>query len=436
MWIGVDDTDGPRGGCTTFVLTEIVRVARAMGYDLIGLPRLVRLNPNVPYKTRGNGALAARFGHGRGRPREIGRIQGRPVFAHPRGGELGPSEQLELERAAWKIILERSGPPAESDPGMVASRSPIDPRLYRSGVAEMVPIADARRAIRRAGGAFRHRGSARGLVGAAAAIAWPGRRRTYELLAYRHPDRIGGPRRISASSVRRAQRADPSLFLCFDPRTRRLLVAPHTGCPILYGLRSTRLDGLPEARRRVRSEPVDRWLVFQSNQGTGDHLRNRRSRDWPRFAAGFVDGTVRSSPESLPGGHVRFRVGTGSAAPTVCLVFEPSKSLAGVARTLRVGDGVRVYGGRGKDVTVRVERLGIRRLSRELGSRRPPRCPECDRTAASRGRNRGYRCGHCRRRFPPESGALRAQSRPYGRGIYDPTPSARRHLHPRTPEPA
>jgi len=29
--------------------------------ELIGFPRLIRLNPNVPFKTRGNGALSIEF---------------------------------------------------------------------------------------------------------------------------------------------------------------------------------------------------------------------------------------------------------------------------------------------------------------------------------------------------------------------------------------
>ena len=73
MWIGVDDTDGPNGGCTTHVLTELIRVAADRGFDVLGEPRLVRLNPNVPWKTRGNAALSVRVGRGVGPRARVGR---------------------------------------------------------------------------------------------------------------------------------------------------------------------------------------------------------------------------------------------------------------------------------------------------------------------------------------------------------------------------
>src|SRR3970282_1058864 len=64
LYLAVDDTDSRNGMCTTFLATELVRALSA--WDLIGFPRLVRLNPNVPWKTRGNGAICLRLGRGRG----------------------------------------------------------------------------------------------------------------------------------------------------------------------------------------------------------------------------------------------------------------------------------------------------------------------------------------------------------------------------------
>jgi len=41
-------------------------------YDIIGYPKLVRLNPNVPWKTRGNGAVSLQIGTGKGKKVKIG----------------------------------------------------------------------------------------------------------------------------------------------------------------------------------------------------------------------------------------------------------------------------------------------------------------------------------------------------------------------------
>ena len=56
MLIGIDDTDSPAGMCTTYLgavlarrlIREHMRVREA---------RLVRINPNVTFKTRGNAAI-------------------------------------------------------------------------------------------------------------------------------------------------------------------------------------------------------------------------------------------------------------------------------------------------------------------------------------------------------------------------------------------
>ena len=174
MWLGVDDTDGPSGGCTTFVLTEIVDAAQHLGFDLIGDPRLVRLNPNVPWKTRGNGALAARFGHGRGRRRKVGEIAGRPVWSYPRSGPLGPSERRRLFEAAWSAVLSARSTDPGSDPALVASDQPLRSALYRQAVSSLVPLSNATQVLRNAGAQVRTDGSRRGSSGRVPPFPGPG----------------------------------------------------------------------------------------------------------------------------------------------------------------------------------------------------------------------------------------------------------------------
>ena len=53
MLIGIDDTDSLIGMCTTYIAKELCKKL-----EVVGFPRLIRLNPNIPYKTRGNGAIA------------------------------------------------------------------------------------------------------------------------------------------------------------------------------------------------------------------------------------------------------------------------------------------------------------------------------------------------------------------------------------------
>jgi tRNA(Ile2)-agmatinylcytidine synthase len=434
MLLGIDDTDSPSGGCTTHVLTELVALGAAHGLDVVGEPRLVRLNPNIPWKTRGNASLSVALGHGVGPARTIGEVRGRPVRAFRRARPPSEAEIARFRTAAWDLVRSMSRPADRTDPALVVARRRLPAGWYDAAVGGVVEPAAVERALRSAGAWWRTEGSNRGIVGAAAAVAWPGRRRTWELIAYRTAG-ASGPRAVDPSSVRDAARREPSLFLCFDPRTRRLLVAPHTPCPILYGLRSRTPEGALRARKWVTSETVDRWLLFRTNQGTGDHLRTRRMPPLPPFTPARLRGAVASPPTPLRGGHVALDLAM-PAGVVPCRVFEPTKVLPGIARGLRPGDRVELWGGTGPDPVFRVE--GIRVLSHGPSASIPaaPQCPTCDRRARSLGTSRGYRCPGCHRRWPPEAAVLHPRPGTVPRGTYHPTPSARRHLAPLGPEPA
>jgi tRNA(Ile2)-agmatinylcytidine synthase len=434
VWVGIDDTDGPSGGCTTWVLTELVRVARGLGLELTAEPRLVRLNPNIPWKTRGNAALAARFGPGGRIRRTIGAIDGEPVVLRSPGPRADAAPEAEFVRRAWERVEALAARERGTDPALVAARRPLPAPMYWSAVREVVDLERRIRELDAAGATVRYRGEPTGLVGASAAIAWPGRRPTWEAIAYRSAERWGRPRSLDPESVRGVARDDPDLFLCDDPRTRRLLVAPHTPCPILFGLRSRRPEGLPEAVARVRSEPVERWLVFRTNQGSGDHLIRRPAGGYAAYLSGETVGTVRGSPSALPGGHHRFEIVDDGGVGLTCLAYEPTKTLPRIVAGLAEGDRVRVWGSVGLRAGLRLEGLELLRLAPRPQLEKP-RCRRCARPARSLGSARGYRCRECGRRWPPEKVRRRPTVRSVRRGTYHPTPSARRHLAPLAPEP-
>src|SRR5436309_682270 len=114
LWIGVDDTDSLRGMCTTFLAAELVRDL-TRDFDLVGYPRLVRLNPNIPWKTRGNAAVCLRIGSGRGEPMTVGELGGRPIQTFPRGRCDEPPARV-LDRVSrlverWSRMGEASSGP-------------------------------------------------------------------------------------------------------------------------------------------------------------------------------------------------------------------------------------------------------------------------------------------------------------------------------------
>lgn len=427
MWVGVDDTDGPNAGCTTWVLTELLRLGRELDLDPIGLPRLVRLNPNVPFKTRGNAALSVRLGHGHGPAQRAGAIDGAPVRVYERGRNPSPADREEFTERAWKRVVESAPDVEGTDPAMVVTARRPSAGLYWKAVRELVPVGEARRALEKVGALVRLRGDAQGLVGAAASLAWPARRVTWELIAYRRAERLGTPRSVDSASVRAAERSDPHLFLCHDPATRRLLVAPHTACPILYGLRATDPRSALRSMRTVRSEEVDRWVLFRTNQATGDHLLPRTAQEIGPYTSAIVRGTVVGLPHVRPGGHVSFRVADRVGAEVECLAFEPTKTLPRIAQNLRAGDRVVVWGGTAEDPALRLEGIRLLRTARTT-LRAPPPCPACGLVTRSLGTGRGFKCPGCGGRLPPERAVRRSVARTAVPGEYLPTASARRHL--------
>ena len=61
LHIGIDDTDSPKGMCTTFLAYKIINRLKKENVDFLDFPNLVRFNPNIPWKTRGNGAVGIKI---------------------------------------------------------------------------------------------------------------------------------------------------------------------------------------------------------------------------------------------------------------------------------------------------------------------------------------------------------------------------------------
>ena len=203
LHIGIDDTDSVDGGCTTWVATEIIK--ELSEFDLIGSPRLVRLNPNVPWKTRGNGAVSFTFGKGIGSKQKIGEFQKSEIFAFEKGIDIEYDADKILERL--KVLISNKSHP-ESQPGIVISDVFLPEGLYWQGVKGIVSkeiLSDAIQGTT----FFGFRGS-RGICGAACSLAWSGNSNTgdrlshtWELIGYRQEEKWGTSREISQESIKK-----------------------------------------------------------------------------------------------------------------------------------------------------------------------------------------------------------------------------------------
>src|SRR5688500_7603819 len=61
LHVAFDDTDSRAGRCTTHLAFKVAEHLKGAGAKLVDYPLLIRLNPNIPWKTRGNGAVCLRL---------------------------------------------------------------------------------------------------------------------------------------------------------------------------------------------------------------------------------------------------------------------------------------------------------------------------------------------------------------------------------------
>jgi len=421
MLIGFDDTDSVKGMCTTYLATEMIR--EFSEYDLLGFPRLVRLNPNVPWKTRGNAALCIRLGTGTGKPQKIGEMAGRDILCYPRGKPIFPTEEM-FEKAI-RIIEKNAvfGDP-NTNPGLAISFRKPPAGLYWKAVRDVVWLQWH---LEEANPDFAHGWkNKRGIIGAVSAMAWQPRDRTYELIAYREPGKWGRPRHVDGESVKRMDRKFPGTFNNYDYEEKRPVFAPNSPCPILFGIRGEAPGYLPAAMRAVKSEKVDRWLIFLTNQATDDHIVPASISSLKPYTSVRVRGRVAGPARIIRGGHLIFPI-TNGPSTVDCTIYEPAKKFRMIGEQLRTGDFVIIQGAvRDKPLTINIEKLHVVKLSAQQVKVANPLCRKCGKRMKSVGRGQGYRCARCGAKSrKAEYATERRDLRP---GWYEPTVGAMRHL--------
>ncbi len=421
MFVAVDDTDSMYGNCTTFLATEIIRELDDL--DLIGNPCLVRLNPATPWKTRGNGSLVMRFGHGIGDRRLIGSIEGRDIFCYDDSDDFEPD--MDLLRSRIIPIIEGNHDPDHSDPGLLISKVRPSFDYYLAGVRTIIDRGTVDPEIERIHGITFEIRSGRGLIGCTCGMAWVPGDSTFELLTYRPSERWGTKRVFDPESIRLMDATFPSTFNSWEERFHKVAMVPSTPCPVMYGLRGDDEDELIEASKTIVTEPIGRWMVFLTNQGTDDHIIQDPDSLVPNQSY-VLDGTVSSFSRHIEGGHVFLDVVT-SFGTIQCAAYEPSKEFRYVLDWLNPGDTVKVMGElRDSPRTLNLEKIQVISTVEEFRKVSNPVCPVCSRTMKSKGSGQPYKCKQCKTESSdPILVPIRRQIVP---GWYEPPTAARRHL--------
>ncbi len=425
MFVAADDTDSMRGNCTTFLATEIIyELLTKEGLDLIGFPRLVRLNPAIPWKTRGNGSLVMCFGKGKGEKRFIGQIKGKDIFSYGEKTEWEPDRSKILERI--KPLVEEFHDPVDSDPGIVISETRPDYGFYVRGVTRVVKRSTVENEIERIGALKYELGCGRGIIGCVCGMAWIPGDKTYELLSYRPRDRWGTERVFEGESVRKADTELASTFNSYEYRWDKIAIFPGTPCPVMYGFRGDVPEDLIRGHDIIKTEPQDRWVVFETNQGTDDHIiRDYSEEEFIPNSSYSVSGTV-SDVERIRGGHTFMTLETEFGQLT-CAAYEPSREFRYVLDWLAEGDEVEVLGElRENPRTLNIEKLHVIKTAEEYRKVSNPVCGVCGRAMTSVGKGKGYRCKKCGTKA--DLPVTEKVTRWIVPGWYEPPVAARRHL--------
>jgi len=408
LHIGFDDTDSRMGMCTTFLAYKIVEYLKKEGVKFLDYPYLIRFNPNIPWKTRGNGAVALK---------------------------VKTDKPEQIKKNIVQFIKKYSEIRDGANPGVVFYQNEKIPLHFnefgRQALCSLINRNKVKKFVSKNGLDSFYLGNGQGLVGAVGAIGYEFDDYTYELISYRKESNFGKKREIFKDSVKKMQDLTyPNTFNSFDEDKNRILIAPHGPDPVFFGIRGEDIDSVIRGKALVRSpEKFDGYMIFKTNQGTGAHLKSELDvHNLKPFSSGYVTGRVSSVPKVAIGGHVIFSM-TKDDQQVRCAVYRPT-GLTKIASKLIKGDLIKIGGGIRKATKIHqrilnVEFLQVLRLEKNLKAFNPI-CDVCQKRTKSKGKNQNFECVKCKKAFP--SKIFEEIPREIECKLYLPGLSAHRHL--------
>ena len=398
MIIGFDDTDSKRGMCTTYIAAVLIESLEK--YGKINQQLLIRLNPTIKYKTRGNAAIAI---------------------------HIDTEHQKEVEEITVQTIEELAELKEENtNPGVVfAQNVPDEIKLFtKRAVRDTIHLDEAKQIISKYG--LHHKGfkNKRGLIGAIAAIGADLDDYTYELISYRYKDQWTRPRFINQQSVFAADRKTyPLTWDTVDYENKKIVFSPHSKCPVLYGIRGDDVSEIYRAQNIIESEPYERCVLFKTNQGTDSHLIFSNFSDVKEGCSYVLQGKVKRTPHTIEGGHVIFSMSYNSSLID-CAAYEPTKNFRDIIRALEKNDCITAFGSV-KNNTLNLEKIEVNHLEEKFEYKNP-KCPKCNKTMKSSGKGQKFRCKGCKTYSDKKDRFL--IERKIELGLYEVPPIARRHI--------
>jgi len=414
--LGIDDTDSPFGMCTTYLGARLVEFLWNK-VSFIDYPNLIRLNPNIPWKTRGNAAIALRF-------------------------SISFSEFKNIKRSIVEFISNSAHNFfRNTNPAVVlfySSNKNLPDQfksIYYKAVRDLFSVDSVLSQLRKINFGileiYAYKEKSRGIIGASAAIGADLLDYTYEILVYRLPKNLSSKRRVYSEDVLEMDRLLD--FLSYDNVYKsRILITPHGPDPVLFGIRGDFPEPLLAGFNLIRHESFDRWCLFKTNQGTNVHILDI---DHIRVASPYltvrITGKLTLDPIKQDGKviiYLKDRKGNRFRA----VFFHPTGDLKMMAAKLRKGDLVSLVGSVAPtsedNITLNSEEFFTLSIMPEiiLGN---PICPSCGKKMKSKGKD-AFFCPKCKFTIKNKRKLITLKNRifPKENIRYTTPPSAHRHL--------
>ena len=419
--IGFDDIDSPKGGCTTHLVSKLLlKWIKERKIELIDYPNLIRLNPSVPWKTRGNGSVVIRL----------------------RVSNYDKAIDLFEEAVEYTESYTRAYYHPQHQPAIGLYMGEISNYLKwlgRKAVNDIVPLdllfrilsKDKNRIMWKSFG-----NKKRGLVGVFSGI---GNRLlegdyTFELIAYRVEENYGKPRKIDLESIKEIDKQyGEDLILNFDYEINRPLIIPHGPDPVLFGLRGEEPEVLRKSYQLIKPlEPIEQAVIYRTNQHTDQHLAKipNLSKAYP-YRGVWVRVWVYDKPKRIIGGHVLLKVTDGERIMDAA-AYEPTGGFRNIVEKLHPGDEIELLGmvrppSSIHPATINIEKIHIVTV-KPIIRLENPKCPICGARMKSMGRGKGFKCPKCGYRSTTITKTKKIIPRDLEPGWYEPPPRAFKHL--------
>ena len=412
LHIGFDDTDSLKGSCTTHLATLIIHDIFDQ-VSFLDFPNLIRLNPNIPYKTRGNGAVALR-------------VEGNQK-------DLEYCKEIVLDKVKNLSEIEDEN----TNPGVVFVEGNVPKEIAKHSVRAMwdvITIAEAEKLNSLPNVDIYKYKLGRGIIGALGAI---GNQLngdfTYEHLSYRESEKFGTKRLINRKSIYTADKATPLTFSNIDYEYNSILILPRGADPVFTGIRGETVEEVRKAFSLLEPlEKIPMQMVFRTNQHTNQHFVKKFSiNELKPYLSTFIKGVVVNKPKYIEGSHLIISINDNSGVID-CAAYEPTKRFRTQLSNLLPGDLVTIFGGirpaeEKHPMTINIERIEINELVKDFKNENPF-CNKCNKRLKSAGKNKGFKCPACSTRYRELLPLKREIPREISLGEYLPPIIAHRHL--------